>query len=79
MDCHPVLDHFFGRVSILPPQKTKQVSIFFSYIELVKHTLNVSHEGHFFLTESAQDSQKTIGQVWTLQKMIIKADTFELG
>ena len=41
MDYHPILDYFFSWVTILPPEKAKQVSVFFGYIGLEEHTLDV--------------------------------------
>ena len=66
MNSHAELDWIALDVSILPPQESEVVSMLEVDLDLMKHSLDITHESHSFFSETTQYSSKVIGEVWAL-------------
>lgn len=75
---HSIFGWLFRGVSLFPPKKAEEVTMFFINVDLVEHALYVTGECHRFLSETTQDTNQGVRQIGALQKMAIKGMFLEL-
>lgn len=54
---HSIPNKIFCDISIWPPEKTKNVSVLFGNLHLVKHGSNIPHECHWLLSEVSKNTK----------------------
>lgn len=69
MHVHLIFNDWTCKVVVCEPQETQVVSVVWVDIEAVKHLLDVTGEGSFFLSESGQDANQGIELVWSLKQV----------
>ena len=47
-------------------------------LKAVEHVFNVAHDGSLLLSESGQNANELVHQVWSLQKMFVQALLFKV-
>jgi len=53
MYSHSVLIWLGIKVAVVPPKKAEKIAVLWFDADLVEYSLNVAHDGHLFLAESA--------------------------
>ena len=60
---HSVFFGIFTDIAVWPPEKSKEISVFFAYDKLMKHFLHVTSYGVGIPFEPAQNTNQIVGQV----------------
>lgn len=60
-----------GLVVVCEPQEMQVVSVVWVDVEAVKHLLDITGEGNFFLSESGQDANQGIELVQSLKQVLV--------
>lgn len=73
MNSHSVFGWFVLDVAIFPPKEAKKIAMFRVDVHLMKHSLNIACEGHWFLSESTEHTDKIVGELWSLEEVTVEA------
>ena len=72
MNLHSILDWLLSHIVIRPPQEANSIVIPWVNSNLMEHGLNIRDKGDRFLTKSVEDTKQVVGQIRTMQKLIVQ-------
>ena len=72
MHSHSVFSWFTVKVAVLPPKEAEEITILWVYFDLIGHSLNVTHEGYWLLSKSAQHTYEIVSELGSLKKVTVE-------